>query len=212
MSISTIFFDLDDTLYPADCGLWPVIRDRIGLFMVEQLNISSEEMPGLRRTLFEQYGTTLRGLQHQFSFSVSDFLAFVHDVPLSKYLKPDPELKLVLAKLPVRKYIFTNADVNHAKRVLKALDLEDCFEGIIDVVAMNPYCKPMPASFKIAMQTAGELDPSRCVMIDDIHRTTRAARELGLFSILYGVDQNSPDANAFLTDWETLPILLSGIL
>ncbi|MEI7844160.1 MAG: HAD-IA family hydrolase, partial [Chloroflexota bacterium] len=134
--------------------------------------------------------------------------AFVHDVPLADYLRPNPQLKDVLVSLPERKFIFTNADVNHARRVLKYLNIEECFEGIIDVVALNPYCKPMLASFKIAMQMAGVEKPEECVMIDDIPRTTRAAREQGFYSVLYGVDEFHPDADAFLTDWSTLPTLL----
>ncbi|MBK9600591.1 MAG: HAD-IA family hydrolase [Anaerolineales bacterium] len=52
------------------------------------------------------------------------------------------------------------------------------------MTTVAPYCKPMPESFNIAMKVAGETDPSRCVMIDDLRRTTRAAREAGMFSIL----------------------------
>ena len=37
MKISTIIFDLDDTLYPASNGVWTLLRDRITQFMVENL-------------------------------------------------------------------------------------------------------------------------------------------------------------------------------
>ena len=209
VSISTIFFDLDDTLYPASSGLWPLIRDRIGLFMLERLMIPADEVQPLRHKLFEEYGTTLRGLQLNYAFDVADFLAFVHDVPLAEYLQPDPLLQIVLQNLPVRKFVFTNADVKHARRVLRILQIEQYFDGIIDVVALDPYCKPMPQSFKIALQAAGEPDPYRCAMIDDIPRTTRAAREQGLFAILYGTDEPHPEADAALADWSRLPELLN---
>jgi HAD superfamily hydrolase (TIGR01509 family) len=101
--------------------------------------------------------------------------------------------------------------VNHAKRVLRVLQLEGCFDGLIDVVAIDPYCKPMPASFAIALKTAGESDSRRCAMIDDIPRTTRAAREQGLYAILYGQPGPHPDADAALTDWSLLPKLLKGM-
>jgi beta-phosphoglucomutase-like phosphatase (HAD superfamily) len=68
----------------------------------------------------------------------------------------------------------------------------------------------MPESFQIAMQAAGETDPSKCVMIDDIHRTTRAAKEAGLFSILYNEEFPAGSADAQLTDWnQFIPILES---
>ena len=53
----------------------------------------------------------------------------------------------------------------------------------MDVNAVAPYCKPMPESFQIAMRMAGESDPSRCVMIDDLPHTTRAARQLGMLGL-----------------------------
>jgi putative hydrolase of the HAD superfamily len=208
VTISTIFFDVDDTLYSADSGLWMQIRERIGLYMSERLHIPLAQVPAMRRALFEQYGTTLRGLQANYTFDVADFLAYVHDVPLADYIQPNPALRPILEAIPARKFIFTNADVNHAKRVLKVLQLDGCFDGIIDVVAIDPYCKPMPQSFGIALETVGESDPQRCAMIDDMPHTTRAARAQGLYAILYGKPAPHPDADATLTDWSQLPELL----
>jgi pyrimidine 5'-nucleotidase len=210
MRYTTLFFDLDDTLYPADSGLWQQIRERIGLYMQERLNIPPAQVPSLRHQLFETYGTTLRGLQVNYQVDVADFLAYVHDVPVAQYIHPDPLLRQVLHALPARKFIFTNADVPHARRVLRALQLEDCFEAIIDVVAIDPYCKPMPEAFALALKAAGESDPRRCVMLDDIPRTTRAARQLGLYTILCGQAATHPDADACLADWAGLPDLLTS--
>jgi pyrimidine 5'-nucleotidase len=208
VTISTIFFDLDDTLYPADSGLWFQIKARIGQYMTERLQIPVEEVPALRQKLFEQYGTTLRGLQMNYVFDVADFLAYVHDVPLADYIQPNPALRSVLEGIPARKLIFTNADVHHARRVLNILELEGCFDGIVDVVAIDPYCKPMPQSFEIALKAAGVSDPHSCAMIDDIPRTTRAARQQGFFSILCARTGSFQDADAILTDWSQLPGLL----
>jgi HAD superfamily hydrolase (TIGR01509 family) len=94
--------------------------------------------------------------------------------------------------------------------VLTALELADLFETIVDVNAVAPYCKPMPKSFEIAMKIAGESDPSKCVMIDDIRRTTRAAKDSGLFSILYHDSFADGDADAQLTDWNELKGILDG--
>ena len=210
MTISTIFFDLDDTLYSADSGLWQQIKERIGLYMLDRLHIPAGQVRTMRRQYFEQYGTTLRGLQANYTFEMADYLAYVHDVPLADYIQPNPALRSALEVISARKFIFTNADVNHAKRVLSVLQLEDCFDDIIDVVAIDPYCKPMPQSFAIALKAAGESDPRRCAMIDDMPRTTRAAREQGLYAILYGAAGTHPDSDATLTDWPQLPGLLNG--
>ncbi len=56
----------------------------------------------------------------------------------------------------------------------------------------------------------GETDPRSCVMIDDLPRTTRAAKDFGLFSIIKGEKGTPEDADARLKDWADLPALLNG--
>jgi len=208
MRFSTLFFDLDDTLYPNSTGLWDAIRERMNLYMRERMGFPEEEVPVLREQYFKMYGTTLRGLQARHNVDVEDYLAFVHDLPLKDYLTPNPLQREIIASLPSRKLIFTNADANHARRVLAALNLDDLFETIVDVNAVAPYCKPMPESFAIAQELANEPDPRKCVVIDDLSRTTHAALEVGMASILYGTDEPTEDASGVFIDWNHLPILL----
>jgi len=210
VKFTTIFFDLDDTLYPTSTGLWHAIKERMNIYMRDRMGFAPAEIPRLREKYYLQYGTTLRGLQANHEIDVQDFLAFVHDLPLSDYIQPNPGLCEIIASLGTRNLVFTNADAAHARRVLKALELDDCFENIVDVNAVAPYCKPMPESFQIAMDMAGESDPARCVMIDDLPRTTQAAREAGIFSILFGQDTPHPEADATLTDWNNLSSILNG--
>jgi pyrimidine 5'-nucleotidase len=210
VKFTTIFFDLDDTLYPASTGLWHAIKERMNLYMRERMGFDPADIPTIREKYFREYGTTLRGLQTNHGVDVEEYLAYVHDLPLKDYLTPNPLLRPLLASLPTRNLIFTNADRSHAKRVLAVLELEDLFESIVDVNTVAPYCKPMPDSFAIALKAAGETDPSRCVMIDDLPRTTRAAHDLGLFSVLYGQAEPHPDADAAFVDWNKLPELLNG--
>ncbi len=211
MTISTIFFDLDDTLYSPKTGLWRDIKGRIGQYMRERLGIPAAEVAALRQHYLEQYGTTLLGLAANHTLDVQDFLDFVHDLPLSDYLRPMPGLRPMLEALPARKFIFSNADAGHVRRVLNVLGLDGCFDGVLDILAMLPYCKPMPESFALAQKLAGEPDARRCIMIDDLPRTTHAAREQGMFSILYGISEPHPDADAVLTDLMLLPGILEQV-
>ncbi|MDL1911360.1 pyrimidine 5'-nucleotidase [Chloroflexi bacterium CFX6] len=208
MRFTTIFFDLDDTLYPSSTGLWNALKERMNLYMRDRVGIPEEDIPVLREQYFKMYGTTLRGLQARHNVDAQDFLAFVHDVPLGDYLTPDPIQRRVIASLPTRNLIFTNADVHHARRVLAALELDDLFEFIVDINELSPYCKPMPESFAIAQELADEPDPRKCVMIDDLSRTTRAALDAGMASILYGTDEPTADASGAFKNWNDLPILL----
>ena len=210
MHYTTIFFDLDDTLYPASSGLWPTLKERMNRYMIERMDIPAEEVPRLREKYFRTYGTTLRGLQANHTIDVQDFLAYVHDVRLQDYIHPDPIQQSVLASLPTRNVIFTNADVHHARRVLAVLQIEHYFADVIDVNIMEPYCKPSPQAFALALKAAGEEDPSQCVMIDDLPHTTRAARAFGLYALLYGAAAGGEAADGAFSDWQLLPGLLNG--
>jgi len=210
MTFTTIFFDLDETLYPASTGLWAAIKERINLYMQERLGFTPEQIEILRDRYFREYGTTLRGLQANHDVSQEDYLAFVHDLPLADYLQPDPELRAMLEALAVQKIIFTNADAAHAYRVIHALGLDGCFNAILDAYVVEPYCKPMRQAFEIALEFAGESDPGKCVVIDDLPHTTRAAREMGFFTVLMGENGSSADADARLARLIDLPKLLDG--
>jgi len=204
MNYTTLFFDLDDTIYPAASGLWTAIRGRIGQYMHERLGIPADRVGDLRRQYFEQYGTALRGIEANYRVDREDYLAYVHNVRLADFIGPDPGLRAALEALPARKLIFTNADAAHALRVMDVVGVRECFSGIVDINAMAPHCKPERAAFEAALRLAGESDPRRCVMIDDLPRTTKAAREVGMFSILFGADAPAADADAALKDWQQL--------
>lgn len=180
----------------------------MNLFMRERLAIPEADIPNLREQYFKTYGTTLRGLQRHHEVDTEEYLAYVHNLPLENFLTPNPIVREVLSSLPTRNVIFTNADAAHARRVLAAIQLDDLFDTIVDVNAVAPYCKPMPESFAIAMDLADEPDPRKCVMIDDLPRTTRAALEVGMASLLYGSDIATEDASGVFTDWRDLPTLL----
>ncbi|MBK8822598.1 MAG: pyrimidine 5'-nucleotidase [Anaerolineales bacterium] len=211
MRFTTIFFDLDDTLYPSNAGLWLAIKNRMNDFMRERMNIPEAEIPALREKYYLQYGTTLHGLKKHHNISEEEFLAYVHDLRLEDYLTPDAQQREIIASLPTRNLIFTNADIPHAERVLTALNLRDLFTTIIDVTTVAPYCKPMPEAFSIAMKLAGESDPARCIMIDDLKRTTRAAKAIGMSSILFGETASSEDASASLSDWNDLTDIMEKL-
>lgn len=213
MSYSTFFIDLDETIYPTSCGVWDAISDRMEQYMFERLSIPRADISMMRKSLYQEYGTTLRGLQATRHIDEREYVDFVHDVPLDKLLKPDPVLRQVLQRYPQRKIIFTNADRNHASRVIQQTGLTDCFESIIDIFDLSPYCKPMTESFEIAMRLAKEDDPRQCIFIDDSLRNLEAGREFGFYTIQVGKPkagfQHPPNhAHASITYLSELPTVL----
>jgi len=186
MTFQTIFFDLDATLYPAENGFWAEIGRRIEIYLHEHMGIAPEKTTALKKAYYAQYGTTLRGLQHHHQIDPQDYLKFVHDIPAGIYLQPDAHLREMLQSLPQRKWIFTNSDHAHAIRVLAALDLADCFDGIISLESLNYECKPHPMVYDTALALAGESDPRSVVYLDDSMRNLAPAKEMGFFTIHVG--------------------------
>jgi len=205
MCFEVMFFDLDETLYPSRTGIWQAIGVRMDTYIVDRLGIETNDVTAFRETLFHRYGTTLRGLREEYGINENDFLAYVHDIPLEQYLEIDPKLASVLEMFPGRKAIFTNADTNHAKQVLRRLGVNTYFEQIIDILSIHPYCKPMPEAFQLALQTAGVSEPANCVMIDDSEQNLRAAHDLGMVTIRVGTEEHADFVDAAIHSIHELP-------
>ncbi len=202
MTFKTILFDLDATLYPAENGFWAEIGNRIEVYLQDRLGIPPEKTTAIKKNYYLQYGTTLRGLQHHHQIDPQDYLQFVHDIPASAYLTPDPLLREIIQSMPQRKWIFTNSDQAHATRVLTALGLENCFDGIISLENLAYECKPHPSVYLTALALAGETDPHRVAYLDDSLRNLTPAKELGIFTIHVGpkLSPNTPDFSNFTPD------------
>jgi len=124
---------------------------------------------------------------------------------LESFIGPDPELRQLLLSLPQKKWIFTNADSGHARRVLDVLGLQDLFIGIVDVRAIQFACKPEAEAYDRAMRLAGEIDPHNCVMLDDSPRNLAPAHELGFFTVLVGMAEPDPAADRSVRNLTELP-------
>lgn len=206
MTFDIIFFDLDATLYPESNGLWPAIRKKIDQYMFEIMNIPEADIPKLREYYYIQYGTTLRGLQKHYGINAKEYLNYVHDLPLRDYLKPDPILRDILLSIPHQRWIFTNSDMPHAQRVLSILGIEDCFDGLVDVYALEPYCKPLPEAYNLALEIAKVSNSGTYALLDDSPQNLAPAKDMGFFTILIGQNSNHPSAVRAIENIHDLPI------
>ncbi len=201
-----LLFDLDETIYPPSNGLWMAISVRMAEYMTRQLGIAPEDVHNVRRHYFETYGTTLRGLQIHRQIDTEEFLEYVHNIPLEDVLLPDPELRPLLLSLPQPKWICTNADDNHARRVLHHLGVLDCFEGIVDIQKTGFSPKPSSAYFKQALKIIGGSKPEYCVFFDDLPRNLAPARAMGIITVLVNPNNhNDPDAYRTVPNLHHLP-------
>jgi len=184
--LHTIFFDLDNTIYSRDSGLWEAIGERINLYITDILHINQDEVPAIRHYCRQNHGTTLQGLKSLYQIDEAEFLSFVHDVDLSNILSDDGNLAELLTSIPLRKMIFTNSDAAHANRVLDFLGVRSHFDQIIDVLSIKPYVKPNPEAFEKALIISGLTNPDGCIFIDDMIENVEQGQKMGFLSILVG--------------------------
>jgi pyrimidine 5'-nucleotidase len=184
--LHTIFFDLDNTIYSRDSGLWEAIGERINLYITDILQIHKDEVPAIRHYCRQNYGTTLQGLKSLYQIDETEFLSYVHDVDLSKILSDNRNLSELLDSIPQRKIIFTNSDAPHANRVLEFLGVRSYFDQIVDVLSLNPYVKPHPEAFEKALSISGLTTTDGCIFIDDMIENVEQGHKMGFLSILVG--------------------------
>lgn len=180
-----ILFDLDETLYPSSNGLMSLIRDRIVDYMVVRLGWSRDEAEERRRRYVGEYGVTLDGLHRLHGVDVGDYMEYVHAVPHSEYIKPNPALDRMLGRLRPSKAIFTNASQSHARRVLSALGVSPShFECIFDFEAAG-YCpKPDPEAYRRILARLGARG-DQCVLVEDNLRNLETAKSVfGMTTVL----------------------------
>jgi putative hydrolase of the HAD superfamily len=205
-------FDLDNSLYPASANLFELIDIRMGAFIERLLGVDPVEARRVQKHYFHEHGTTLAGLMAANGVDPHDFLAYVHDIDLAR-ISADPDVAAALARLPGRRMIFTNGDVDYAGRVLDKLGLGGLFDEIHDIHAMDYVPKPNPASYE-AMCALYGIDASRALFVEDMARNLAPAKALGMTTVWidngsergdYGadpafIDYRITDIGAWLTE------------
>jgi putative hydrolase of the HAD superfamily len=178
-----ILFDLDETLYPKEAGLMNALGERMLLFMTHKLGIPADDVATIRREYYQRYGTTLRGLMEERRIDPEEYLAFVHDVNPREFFQASPPLDDMLREIPLRKAIFTNADLSHTERVLDALCVRFHFDHIIDIHAVGYKNKPDPLAYQRAL-TLLRVPGECCILVEDSPRNLIPAKDVGMTTIL----------------------------
>ena len=180
--VSTWVFDLDNTLYPSDCGLWPQINQRVTLYLAALTGLDGLSAQALQRFYYHRHGTTLRGLVDESAIDPAPFLDFVHDVDRSG-LSRDAPLAREIERLPGHRLIFTNGSRDHALRTVAALGLEGLFEDAFDIVASGLTPKPAAAAYEAFFERHG-VDPAGAAMFEDIAKNLQTPKARGMTTIL----------------------------
>src|SRR5215831_15467926 len=139
-------FDLDNTLYCADNGIFTQIESRMTDYVERFLKLPRDAARVVQKDLYRQYGTTLNGLMREHACNAEEYLAYVHDIDLGD-LAADAGLKAALERLPGRRFIFTNGCAHHAARILDRIGLGDMFDAVWDIRSMDFVPKPMREAY-----------------------------------------------------------------
>lgn len=188
-------FDLDDTLYPNNSGVWSQIDQKITLYIKNCLQVEEAEAQRLRKHFRQSYGGALNGLIQEYSVDKADYLENVHDVDYSR-IAPNPQLGKKIANLPGRKFIFTNGDRPHAERTLKQLEIDNAFEDIFDIVAANYLPKPFIETYQSFLEQFS-INPLKTVMVEDNLANLSTCKTLGMFNVLIA-DNMPSEAMSFV--------------
>ena len=202
-------FDMDDTLYPPECGLMGRVQDRINAFFVRTVGMEAAEARLLQRQYLRDHGTSLSGLMLNHDVDPHAFLDEVHRVELD-CLTPDPILREGLARLPGRRLVFTNGAAAHAERVLEALEIADLFHDVFHIEASDLIPKPDPRAFSRMIERHG-VDPRRAAFFEDTEKNLKPAADMGMATVLVGA--HAPASTAAFVDHraETLPPFLNSL-
>ncbi|KAI2624378.1 pyrimidine 5-nucleotidase [Hypoxylon sp. NC1633] len=189
ISRPVLFFDIDNCLYPRSAKVHDLMADLIDKYFAAHLGLPDEEAIRLHQEYYRNYGLALEGLVRHHKIDPIEYNAKVDDaLPLEGVIKPNPELRKLLEDIDTSKvklWLLTNAYVNHARRVVRLVGIEDLFEGLTycDYSEIPIICKPHKDMFAKAMREAGVERAEDCYFVDDSFGNISAAQKLGWASV-----------------------------
>ena len=112
-------------------------------------------------------------------------------------MKKDLKLVKEMERLEGKKIIFTNGSRKHAINVTKRIGIDQCFDGIFDIVDSNFVPKPLIEPYKKLVEKH-KIDPKLSVLVEDIARNLKPAYEMGMKTVW--IENNEPWASKFSDD------------
>ena len=179
--VNTWIFDLDNTLYSADSGIFQQVHQLMGEFISKNLSMDMSEAKKLQSKYYKQHGTTLRGLMDNHGIDPDHFLDEVHRLDYS-IVGSNKILNEELHKLEGRKIIYTNANKKHVIDVLDRIDLTNFFDEIFDIKMANYIPKPELKPYEHIINLFN-IKPESSAMFDDIAKNLVPAKKVNFTSV-----------------------------
>ena len=183
-SFQNWIFDLDNTMYDINLGLFKKISNRITDFIMSKYSLDIDQAKKIQKEYYLKYGLTLRGLIVEKKLEPEEFLDYVHDVEHPELEKND-QLISKIRILEGKKIIFTNATSKHAKKILNILELEHDFDQIIDIKDLEYIPKPDKRSYKKLLEclNLNEENLDKTIFFEDTVKNLIPAKELGITTV-----------------------------
>jgi putative hydrolase of the HAD superfamily len=194
VSRQLLLLDVDNTLYPASCGVVDRVDALINRYLIERVGIDPAEVDAIRRRLWSDYGTTLHGLMHGHGIDADDYLRFVHAIELGDLLARDDRLAAMLRRIPLLKIAVTNGSAAHARGVLGCLGVRELFFRIYGLERLGFVPKPYVQAYHVLLADL-HAQGRDCILVEDRAVNLRAARQLGMRTV-YVADGGPPAADA----------------
>ena len=179
--VDTWIFDLDNTLYSADSGIFQQVHDLMGKFVSKHLNIDIDEAKKIQQKYYKQHGTTLRGMMDNHDVDPDFFLTEVHKLDYS-IVYSNSKLNKQLKELKGKKIIYTNANMQHTLDILDRIKLSNFFDEIFDIKMANYIPKPKIEPYQQIIEKY-DINPDTSVMFDDIAKNLVPAKKVGFTSV-----------------------------
>jgi pyrimidine 5'-nucleotidase len=180
-------FDLDNTLHHASYAIFPAINTAMTQYIIDTLQVEREVANRLRTGYTQRYGAALLGLTRHHRIDPHDFLKEVHAFPdLASMVRAERGLSRLVAALPGRKIVLTNAPEAYARAVLRELGIERLFERVIAIEHMRDRrawrAKPDPAMLRRAMRDA-HVPLADAILVEDTRGHLKRYKRLGIKTV-----------------------------
>lgn len=183
--IEAFLFDMDDVLYPHGAFLtgddfWEVFNT----FAAEQNDMPYDEAAAITERMRQNKANDLiRAWADYAKFDLQGFTNRLDAVEIAQKMQPCTRTLALLQNLKGRRVVFTNAHTTHAERILAHLQMAEMFEAVSDYMTRGHRLKPEPAIYHELVSELN-LNPSRCVMIEDTAKNLVPAHDLGMTTVL----------------------------
>jgi putative hydrolase of the HAD superfamily len=206
--IDTWVFDLDNTLYDSNTGVFDRIGTQMTKYVSQLLKLPLDQAEQVRKGYWQKYGTTLYGLMQEHKVDPYRFLEHAHNIDVSD-IAPCPVTQEYLPYLSGTKIVFTNSSRDFAKRMTRQLGIDHHFDYFFSIEDAEFIPKPRIEPYRKVLGKY-EINPERAVMFEDMEINLKTAHDLGMTTVWVHGDNKDAETHALphlhhktetLADW-----------